>query len=138
MICQIMSGPMLVIIVGPILVCIRPGGTDSVSVKSVTCPAYSSSTKRGVHTGAHCAHLVAAWGWCTRCAQPASMLPRSKYHARSGCHATRNHSNTGLQVNTENSNEFQFCASANVTMLQVCSSVHKKPTMFDFFIKLHS
>ena len=96
------------------------------------------STKSGVHTGAHCAHLAAAWGWCTRCAQPASMLPRSKYHARSGCHATRNHRNTGLQVNTENSNEFQFCASANVTMRQVCSSVHKKPIMFDFFIKLHS
>ena len=97
-----------------------------------------TSTKSGVHTGAHCAHLAAAWGWCTRCAQPASMLPRSKYHARSGCHATRNHRNTGLQVKTENSNEFQFCASANVTMLQVYSSVHKKPIMFDFFIKLHS
>ena len=92
-----------------------------------------TSTKRGLHTGAHCAHLAAAWGWCTRCAQPASMPPRSKYQARSGCHATRNHRNTGLQVNTENSNVFQFCASANVTMLQVCSSVHKKPIMFDFF-----
>jgi hypothetical protein len=91
--------------------------------------------RTGISTSAHCAHLTAAGWWCARCAQPASTPPRTKFHARSCWPAGHIHRIMGLQVKTNKSREFRFCASETVTMQQVCTGVHTLTIPVDFFCK---
>ena len=62
-------------------------------------------------------------------------VPRTKFHARSYWQAGHIHRIMGLQVKTDKSPAFQFCASETVTMLQVYTGVHTMTITVDFFCK---